>query len=295
MESFPLELRGSPTEPQVIVVRLESPGRPVVVLDEGLIQRLEHTLNNIPDGMAGLVLASASERSFVAGADLKTVADSSDADLMAYLEYGAKVFGMLCNLGYPTAAAIGGAALGGGLELAMHCDGLVGGPSPTGRPYPVGLPEAGLCICPGWGGTNLLPARLDPAKAIEMTASGKTMLYDEAVGAGLFDATVDDAGELVEAAVEWVRGQGTPERDGAPSRWIGRRAMAPAVSVAMGLIDEQTSASQHSAAVLDAVRAGLENGWEAGCRCEREHLVRLRHTPEAKQAIEAFFARSKKK
>ncbi len=294
MESFPLELCGPPTEPQVIVVRLESPGRPVVVLDEGLIQRLEHTLNNLAGDYCGLVLASASERSFVAGADLKTVADSSDADLSAYLEYGAKVFGMLCGLGYPTAAAIGGAALGGGLELAMHCDGLIGGPSPSGRPYPVGLPEAGLCICPGWGGTNLLPARMDPAGAIEMTASGKTMMYEEAVGTGLFDATVDSAGDLIEAAVEWVRGQTVPERDGAPSRWIGRTDIAPAVSVAMGLVDEQTWSTQHAAAVIDAVRTGLENGWDAGCRCEREHLVRLRHTPEAKQAIEAFFARSKK-
>src|SRR4030095_4414837 len=85
--------------------------------------------------------------------------------------------------------AINGAALGGGLELAMHCDGLVAAPPPSrdgapGKPYPVGLPEAGLGLCPGWGGTNLLPARMDAADAIRRAASGQTMTDDEGAGGG---------------------------------------------------------------------------------------------------------------
>jgi len=293
MDLLPLEMRGSPADPPVLVVRLDQPGRPVIVLDRGLIERLEHTLKSLPTTARGLVLASTSERSFVAGADLKTIVDKTDKELHEYLLYGARVFGMLAALPYPTVAAIGGAALGGGLELAMHCDGLVGAPSASGRPYPVGLPEAGLCICPGWGGTNLLPARIDPVRAIDLTAQGRTMLYDDAVAAGLFDATTDNPEDLVDIAAEWVAIQSAPTRDGAPSRWIGRPGLAPAVSVAVGMVADQTSTTQHAAAVQDAVQTGLARGWDAACACERNHLVRLRHTPEAKKAIEAFFARSK--
>src|SRR5882724_3304833 len=177
----------------VVTVILEQPGKPVVVLDLELIQRLEAALNNVPRTAAGMVLASASERVFVAGADLKSIMELDDAALEKYLAYGSKVFGMISDLPCPTAAAINGAALGGGLELAMHCDGLIGAPPPLkdgqpGRPYPVGLPEAGLCICPGWGGTNLLPARIDPADAIRQTASGTPMMFDQAKNAGIFDA-----------------------------------------------------------------------------------------------------------
>jgi enoyl-CoA hydratase/carnithine racemase len=294
MEPFPLEARGPATEPQVYILTLEQGERPVVVLDEQLIRRLELTLGQLPPHLGGLVLASASSRSFVAGADLKTIVDRNDADLRTYLKFGARVFAMLSALPCSTAAAIAGAALGGGLELAMHCDGLIGAPSASGRPYPVGLPEAGLCICPGWGGTNLLPARMDSVKAIRMTGAGQTMPYDEAVGEGLFDATVDSSDGLIDAAVAWVRAQPKPTRDGAPLRHVSRTESAPGVSVAVGMLTDETATSLSAAAVMDAVTEGLEKGWVAACESEREHLIRLRHTPDAKKAIEAFFARSKK-
>jgi len=62
----------------------------------------------------------------------------------------------------------------------MHCDALIGAPNPSGKPYPIGLPRRVVDL-PGWGGTNLLPARIDPLEAIRRTATGKPMTYDEAV------------------------------------------------------------------------------------------------------------------
>ena len=162
----------------MVVLRLEQPGKPVIVLDQELIQRLEATIKSLPKDIRGLVLASASDRVFVAGADLKAISEWDDSQLLRYLEYAAGVFGLLPYLPFPTVAAINGAALGGGLELAMHCDGLIAAPpaprdGQPGKPYPVGLPESGLGLCPGWGGTNLLPARMDAAEAIRRTASGR--------------------------------------------------------------------------------------------------------------------------
>ena len=195
IEPLPIHY-GQGDHAKICIIELDQPGKAVVVLELELIQRLEAAIDALPQDARGLVLASASERSFVAGADLKSIMAMDDEQLHKYLEYGASVFGKLSRLPYPTAAAINGAALGGGLELAMHCDGLIGAPSPSGKPYPVGLPEAGLSICPGWGGTQMLPARIDAKAAIEMTAVGKPMTYDDAVSMGLFDATCAKAGDL---------------------------------------------------------------------------------------------------
>lgn len=284
----------------IVTVALEQPGKPVVVLDLELIQRLGATLRAIPAGTSGLVLASASERVFVAGADLNAIMAASDAELAKYLAFASRVYQLLADFPFPTVAAINGAALGGGLELAMHCDGLVA--CPGVKPYPVGLPEAGLSICPGWGGTNLLPARIDPALAIRMTAEGKPMTYDEAVSAGLFDAVAPDAASLRTAAMDLVvklRGAGAKSpvqrRDGTPWRWIGRPEVAAGVMKALDLTRHDLPKNEAAAAVANAVDAGLTRGWNAALEVEQRELVRLRHTAPARAALEAFFARSAKK
>lgn len=310
---LPVQVDSAGPHAGIGVLTLEQPGSPVVVLDELLIRRLEATLQSLSKSLTGLVVASASARVFIAGADLKTIqAQPSDPDadrkLDAYLAYGQRVFGRLCDLPLPTAAAIGGAALGGGLELAMHCDGLIGAPNASGKPYPVGLPEAGLSICPGWGGTNLLPARIDAADAITRTATGKPMLYEEAVGAGLFDRVAPSADELLSTAKAWVQearaafGTGVkgaiPRRDGAPSRWIGRADRKSASLAGLAKVRERAAAdgltTEPARAVIDAVQAGLEGGWQSALDLERRELVRLRNTPAGKAAIQAFFEKSRK-
>jgi len=286
-----MHLEGSGPRAGVVVVRLEQPGRPVVVLDHDLIQRLEATLRAVPPDATGLVLASASERVFIAGADLKSISEWDDPRLASYLEYGSRVFAMISRLPFPTVAAINGAALGGGLELAMHCDGLVA--APAAKPYPIGLPEAGLGLCPGWGGTNMLPARMDPAEAIARTASGKTMTFDEAVGFGLFDRVAPSPEKLLETAMAWLTEQRKSTRDGTretPLRWIGRPDRASAVLAALDRVDFPATGS--ALAVREAVEEGLARGWGAAVSAEQKHLVRLRHTPEAKAALAAFFAKS---
>ncbi|MBY0313747.1 MAG: enoyl-CoA hydratase/isomerase family protein [Phycisphaerales bacterium] len=309
-------MQSTPDQPLALVVEssgpfagiatltLEQPGSPMVVLDRVLIQRIEAALRGLPNALTGLVLASASPRVFIAGADLKTIqADPANPDadrvLDAYLAYGQRVFGMICELPYPTAAAIGGAALGGGLEIAMHCDALIGAPNASGKPYPVGLPEAGLSICPGWGGTNLLPARIDPSEAIRRTASGKPMTFDEAISAKLFDAVAPSADALLSTAKQWIVDHRTKlgRRDGAPSRWIGRPETKPQTLAAIAKLAPATDEAlktDPAQAVLAAVNAGLNSGWQAALAIERRELVRLRNTPAGRAAIQAFFDKSKK-
>ncbi len=293
----PLPLSPLQTHPGIYVVTLEPNQGPMVVLDHPLILRLEAALRAVPKNATGLVLRSGSERVFVAGADLKTIDTWPDGQLLAYLELGARVFAMLTDFPFPTAAAINGAALGGGLELAMHCDGLIAAPSSSGKPYPVGLPEAGLSICPGWGGTNLLPARVEPLDALRRTAEGKAMTYDEAVAANLFDTVAPSSDALLSTAADWVRDRSRSgmRRDGAPSRWIGRADTRPRVLAAVVQARADLPTTESAAAVLKAVEIGLESGWIAALEVERRELTRLRSTPAGKAALRAFFEKNTKK
>ncbi|MEL7474082.1 MAG: enoyl-CoA hydratase/isomerase family protein [Planctomycetota bacterium] len=294
---LPIERDTSRDFEGVVVVTLEQPGKPVVVLDKPLIEALARTLGQVPHDARGLVLRSASERVFVAGADLKTIYEWDDATLHEYLQLGARTFMMLAEFPFPTCAAINGAALGGGLELAMHCDGLVA--APGARPYPVGLPEAGLALCPGWGGTNLLPARVPFSDGVTATAYGKPLVFDAAVEAGLFDAVASDADALLATAMQWTIDQaqrdqaenGPTERGEGPRRRLDHTVSDSAIEELARSLPETEPAQ----AVMDAVRVGVADGYRAACQCEREHLVRLRHLPEARSAIEAFFAKSAKK
>jgi enoyl-CoA hydratase/carnithine racemase len=298
---FTVEVEQGGAHARVGVLWLEQPGKPVIVLDHALILRLDATLRSLPKGLCGLVLASRGERAFVAGADLKAIQELEDTDLLRYLAYASGVYGLISELPFPTAAAIQGAALGGGLELAMHCDGLIGAPTPVrdGQPkaYPVGLPEAGLGICPGWGGTCLLPARIDAKEAIWRTSTGKPMSSDEAIGGGLFDAVAASAGELLATAKSWVAERAKKwkvERDGSPLRHAGRARWSKDASAALESLRGEITATEPGSAVAMAVDAGVSRGWRACLEVEQRELVRLRHTPEARAAIEAFFARAKK-
>lgn len=304
MTPLPLDIDAA----SMATLTLEAPGKPVVVLDAELIDRLETTLKSLPRSLAGLVLASNS-RVFVAGADLKAISELGDEQLHRYLERAARVFQMIADMPCPSVAAINGAALGGGLELAMHCDGLVAAPPAPGKdgavkPYPVGLPEAGLCICPGWGGTNLLPARIDPALAIKKTALGQPLTYDEAVAAKLFDAVATSQSELLAAAKAWLKGQHvkpTKLLDGAPLRWIGRSghggsgpsAVMAGLNAVRGELESHRNDPKWGSieACLGAIDVGLAHGWKAALQFERDALVKLRNAPAGKQAIAAFFAR----
>ena len=288
---------------RIATITIEPNQGPMCILDHALIQRLEATFKAVREQKpAGIVLASGSPRVFIAGADLKSIAAMSTIELENYLRYGQEVFGLLCTMPCSTVAAINGAALGGGLEIAMHCDGLVAAPPPVrdgvAKPYPIGLPEAGLCICPGWGGTNLLAARMDPADALARTATGKVMTIDQAAAAGLVTMAATAEG-LIDAAKSWLKAnpnEAGKRRDGAPSRWIGRDDCRNKVHAAFVAGAESLSQTDHGKTCMKAVAAGLENGWGVtggALEVERRELNRLRDEPAGKAAIDAFLNKAK--
>ncbi len=278
----------------VYLTLVPNPAKPrggVVVLDGWLIDQLLRFFDALAKGPkpTGFVLLSGSPRVFVAGADLAEIDGLDDAGLDRYLRKGSEAFGRIATLPCPSVAAIHSSALGGGLEIAMHCDALIGLATPASeKPYRVGLPEAVLAICPGWGGTQMLPARIDPATAIRATASGETWKSTE-VPVGLFAATVGTANELREAAARWI--QSHPRTTSRPHPIAIDVASAERVRAGLSAVRSTLSASPAALAVVDAVEVGLRDGWNAAVDAERRHLIRLRHTPEARAKLEAFFAK----
>ena len=209
-----------------------------------------------------------------------------DAALHHYLKRAADAFWRIAALPCPSAAIIGKAALGGGLEIAMHCDGLIGVAQPEGeKPFRVGLPEAGLGICPGWGGTQCLPARIDPLLAIKATALGETF-PSNALPSCLFNAVAPSAETARATAVSWLASQ-TKQH---PIRCLrgDQRPALPDVAEAVAQARKDLPSTPAALAVCDLVEYGLEHGWSAACERERHALVGLRHTPQAREKLAAF-------
>ncbi len=128
-------------------------------------------------------------RAFVAGADIGELQQLNDpfAGREAAL-VGQEVMNSLAAMPFPTVAAINGFALGGGLELALAADMRV---AATGAK--LGLPEVGLGLIPGYGGTQRLPRLVGKGRALEIIFTGRHVTADEALQMGLVNRVADDA------------------------------------------------------------------------------------------------------
>lgn len=136
---------------------------------------------------------------FCAGADLKERAGMTQEEATAFVKKLRATFTMLERLPMPTLAAIEGAALGGGLELALACDLRVVGDSAS-----LGLPETSLAIIPGAGGTQRLPRLIGRARAKELIFTARKFGAAEALRYGIADRAAA-AGKALEIALQLAR------------------------------------------------------------------------------------------
>src|SRR5262249_10511505 len=125
---------------------------------------------------------------FIAGADVRLIAAVRKVEeARGKAINGQLVFEAMANVPFPTVAAISGACLGGGLELALGCSARVAADSDEVQ---IGLPEVRLGLIPGWGGTQRLPRLVGLPPALRMILTGRTLSAREAYRAGLVDAVV---------------------------------------------------------------------------------------------------------
>ena len=147
------------------------------VFNEDMFAELNDQLDYIENNqktIRGVIFKSAKPSIFIAGADLKSFADDPTPERISYLiKLGQDTFNRIEDLGIPTVAAINGACLGGGYELALACDHRVATLDSSTK---IGLPETMLGILPAWGGSTRLPRMIGIAGAMNIILAGKVVV-----------------------------------------------------------------------------------------------------------------------
>ncbi len=172
------------------------------ILTSETMHRLAEILRGLREACAGGevrgVLVSSRKPTFIVGADLGELAEVRGAEAAeAVARVGHDIFLELEQLPVPTVAAIHGACMGGGTELALACDYRVASDHPKTR---IGLPEVQLGILPAWGGTTRLPRLVGLRSALAPLLSGKPLRGSEARRIGLVDDLLPRSGFPAHAA-----------------------------------------------------------------------------------------------
>jgi enoyl-CoA hydratase/carnithine racemase len=207
----------------------------------------------VDEDARAVVVASASDRFFCAGADLKAFQSGSVRRRAMTALLGNEVFRKMETTPLVFIAAIGGHALGGGLELAMACDLRFA----ARGDYKIGLTETSLGLFPGTGGTQRLPRLVGLARGIDLIATGATFGPEQAAEYGLVDRLYDSPADCRREAVAYAQqlAQGASEA-------IGRAKVA--------------------------VQMGYGSPLDLGLAVEREAIARIFVSEDAQEGITAF-------
>jgi enoyl-CoA hydratase len=195
----------SETETPVVTWHTESPGVSVVTLArppanalglpilDGLHAAIDAAEQD--GGVKVMVVTSALDGFFAAGADIKHMSTIDAESFLAYGERMRSVNDRLAASPWISIAAVDGLALGGGLELAMACTLRV-----AGQRAGLGLPEVKLGLIPGAGGTQRLPRLVGRGRALDIMLTARQVQAEEALRIGLVDRLTD--GDVLKAALE---------------------------------------------------------------------------------------------
>jgi enoyl-CoA hydratase len=170
-------------------------------LNADVVRELGEVFANLREDSAvrGVVVTGAGDKAFVAGADIAELAKMTSVSALDVSRSGQRVFRSIERFPKPVVAAVGGYALGGGFELALACHLRVA--ATTGR---FGLPEVGLGILPGYGGTARLARVVGLGRAVEIVLTGDMVDASRALEIGLVSKVVERE-ELIPEAKALLR------------------------------------------------------------------------------------------
>jgi enoyl-CoA hydratase len=201
----------SAAEPRVKLVLGDGPVATILIdrekalnaLDAQTLDELEGVVRHVAgdDAIRGALLVGQGEKAFVAGADLKQLAEvrkeGRGADLA---RRGQAVLRAIETCPRPIIACVNGFALGGGLELALACHFRY-----ATRNAKLGLPEVGLGLIPGYGGTQRLPRLVGRGLGTELVLTGEPIDAAEALRIGLVNKVFETRADLLAAATKTIR------------------------------------------------------------------------------------------
>ena len=222
---------------------------------------------------------------FCVGADIDEFTKTRSADdAREGIRAGHGLFGRIRALPFPTVAAINGAALGGGLELALHC---------TARTLAtnvrhIGFPEVALSIIPGWGGTQLLPKLIGPEAAAKVIVlnplrQNKLLTAPEAFELGIVDKLVAPV-EFVDESLQFARE--LAELDRSDPDWA---ELDTVLRKARSRVDDAVHGATRAPYVaLDLIEGARDWTLEEGYAAEERAMADLLVSPQAQASAYAF-------
>ncbi len=295
---MPIKFEKDPAS--IVTLTFDAPGAPVNTMTEAweaafaaAVERLEleKTLTK------GVILSSA-KKTFFAGAELKDLLKYGPNDgpkVFRWLESVKKQMRALEKLGIPVVAALEGAALGGGWEIALcaHCRLVLDDDS-----IQLGLPEVTLGLLPGLGGVTKMTRLLGLQAAFPYLVEGKTMRPQEAAKLGLVQGLAANREDLFKMAREWISANPSPKQpwDADHYRMPGGTPSSPAISqmlsVAPAMLIEKTRGLYPAPkAIMAAMVEGAYVDFDTALRIESRYLAELAVGGVAKNLISLFFNR----
>lgn len=282
----------------IAVITIDVPGESMNTLKPSFADEVTTLLDDIEDDstIKGVVLISGKPTSFVAGADIRMINEcETAADAASLARQGQALFDRIESQRIPFIAAVHGACLGGGLELAMACHGRVISDSPK---TVMGLPEVQLGLLPGSGGTQRLPRIVGLQQGITMMLTGKQLRPKQAKKLALANEVVAQS-ILLDAAIELAK-KGKPKQSKAQQGSFQKILEGPLKSVLFNKAREQAQKKAQGNypaidRIIDTVKHGIEKGFQAGLELEAKHFGELAMTPQSKQLRNIFFATTEMK
>ena len=221
-------------------------------LNSALLARLGTAIEELAGTARAIVLTGTGERAFCAGADLDELAGLTTEAAAPLMQAGQRVVRGIERSRVPVIAAVDGLALGGGFELALACSFTL-----VSTRAAFGLPEAGLGLIPGYGGTQRLARVVGPAVARHVMLTGHRIDADRAYALGIAVLPPVEPGELLPLALDTARAVA---------------ARGP----------------QACAAILEAVDVGRDGPLDAGLVLESRLAAMAIGSAEAREGVAAF-------
>lgn len=279
-------------------VILDAPESRVNILNGDFLEALARTAELLAadNEVRGVVVSSAKEAGFIAGADIGQIAavtDAAEGERLA--REGQRIFERWARLPFPVVAAVHGHCMGGGTEFILACHYRI-----LAEDAAVSLPEVKLGLFPGFGGTQRLPRLISLEKALDVILTGRTLSGIKALNLGLADACVP-AANLHEAALDLVRrviadpkpvlGKRREKTSGWRIWLLEKNPLGRAFLFHQARKKVKARTGGHYPAplkALEVIRQGLERDLAAGLELEARELGRILLTPACKNLIHVF-------
>jgi len=284
----------------IVTLTLDDPNQSANTMNELYTSSMKAAVERLyaeQDKVTGVVVASA-KKTFFAGGDLKRmlpIRKENAAEIFAEVQGVKEALRKLETFPKPVVAAINGAALGGGLEIALACNHRI---ALDGR-YGIGLPEVKLGLLPGGGGVTRTVRMFGIMTALmEILGQGTEFKPAAAKEKGLVDELVASADELVPAAKAWIKAN--PEESAQPwdkpgYKMPGGTPKTPSLAAFLPafapILRKQLKQSDMRApkAILAAAVEGAQVDFDTATRIESRYFVDLVTGQQAKNMIQAFF------